>query len=263
MIHRLILSAPFGNYLSFPQCTSTVGTFTREYRGGLWCRLWRVLRTVRYYPGVKAWKNKLGLPNPGIDWLKRYRHDNPDASGFTRLGVRIVSVSARNTDDWLYVIREAVGARPAAVELNVSCPNTGEADASDYRVVFGYAAARSVPVIVKLPPLGYESMADRAVDCGIRSFHCCNTLPVPGRGGLSGKPLKPLSLAAVARVVRSADSSGVPLDHLIGGGGVTCMADATDYLNAGATHVAVGSALFFPWNWPAVRAMGRKLAERR
>lgn len=240
-VERLVVSAPFGNYLQFPHTTSTIGTFTREYRGGFWRRLWRVLRTVRYYPGIQAWKNKLGLPNPGI------------ASVRVRCSDKIVSVSARRTDDWYHLLDALRYLRPLATELNVSCPNCpGEPDSTDYEAVYRRAMCQPYRVIVKVPPVGYERVISLAVSQGISIFHCCNTLPTPS-GGISGKPLKPLSL----RAVEYARSRGARL--VIGGGGVTCLRDAQDYLSAGATSVAVGSVLFFPWKWRTVRKMAEAL----
>jgi len=68
-LRPLIVSAPFGNYIQPAGCTATLGTFTALRRGGVINRAWRVLLTVRYYRRMKAWVNRIGLRNPGIDWL--------------------------------------------------------------------------------------------------------------------------------------------------------------------------------------------------
>jgi len=65
-VRPLIISAPFGNYIQPPGATPTLGTFTLADRPG---RVRRVLATVRYYRRLGAWVNKIGLRNPGIDWL--------------------------------------------------------------------------------------------------------------------------------------------------------------------------------------------------
>jgi dihydroorotate dehydrogenase len=259
MLQRLIIGAPFGNYLQFSQTTPTLGTFTLECRGGWLRRLWRVVRTVRYYPGLKSWKNKLGLPNPGIVSLIREVE-----AGRITLTNKIVSVAARTTADWLRIFELLAGtvldSRPS-LELNVSCPNCQEADTSDYRAVFeaavglrARAAAGSMAgpehIIIKLPPLSYGKIVDGALTAGIVDFHACNTIPSPG-GGMSGKILKPFSLAAVA-AIRPRLPAGATL---IGGGGITCQQDAFDYLNAGATHVSVASVLFNPFRWPLMRRL--------
>jgi dihydroorotate dehydrogenase len=265
-MYRLIVSAPFGNRLSFPYATSTLGTFTRHKRAGPLKRLWRVFRTVRYYPGLKAWKNRLGLPNPGLAALcERVAHARHTAGDPFTVKDKIVSVAGHCLDDWDHVLRVASGLVPDAIELNCSCPNCpGEDMTEDYGRVFGLAVAHTAGtttrVIVKLPPVGHMSLATRAVAAGVRSFHCCNTLPTPA-GGLSGKPLQALSLRAVEDVRHLLHARGLHPGVVIGGGGVTAMADATRFLAAGATHVSVASVLFFPWAWRRVRYLAEDLHE--
>lgn len=260
-MQRLIIGAPFGNYIGMPHATSTLGTFTLERRAGPLKRLWRVVKTVRYYHGIGAFKNKLGLPNPGIaslfpsfkpEYLQRYQGT-------------IISVSARQTRDWIELFESLTvlshaGVTLSGIELNVSCPNCpGEADASNYAEVFREGAERfGTKLIVKLPPIGYEEIAKHALGLGVTGFHCCNTIPTPG-GGLSGKPLKPIALAAVRRVLDLCDRQRVKSPVIIGGGGVTSLSDAQEYRAAGATNVAVASVLFWPWKWPTIRAVARNL----
>ena len=63
------ISAPFGNFLqysSFAQgATCVTGTFTLKPRVG---RFKQILKTLRYVPTEAgwAWRNQLGLRNPGI-----------------------------------------------------------------------------------------------------------------------------------------------------------------------------------------------------
>jgi dihydroorotate dehydrogenase len=243
-MHKLVISAPFGNHLHFPFATPTLGTFTLRPRGGLLRRLWRVLATVRYYPSLGAWRNRLGLPNPGIDAF------NPDYT----LADKIVSVKGFDAAEWRLLAERVDRLAPLALEMNASCPNCPGEDRTDYALAFGRVedVCRHTPVIVKLPPVGYEPLVRLALDAGIDSFHCCNTLPVPG-GGLSGKPLQPLSLRCVADVRT--------LRWLVGGGGVTGVEDARRFLDAGATTVAVASTLFLPWRWRAVREMAYQLSK--
>jgi dihydroorotate dehydrogenase (NAD+) catalytic subunit len=63
-------------------------------------------------------------------------------------------------------------------------------------------------------------------------------LPGLGLGGLSGPAIKPLALAAVAKVRRAV---GIPV---IGIGGIATAADALEFLVAGADAVQVGTANF-------------------
>jgi dihydroorotate dehydrogenase len=251
----LVLSAPFGEYLVWPGATSTLGTYTRERRAGALRRAWRVLSTVRCYRRLGAWVNKLGLPNSGMqDLLIRI------SSGRVSAEDKILSVSARSTEDWCWLIGAACySARAGYLELNVSCPNCDDADTSDYDAVFRYAVSKfGDRAIVKLPPVGYLPTVDRALQSGVVSFHCCNTLPTPG-GGLSGKPLKPLSLQAIADTRAAARDAGCALSYVIGGGGVTSLQDALDYTAAGATNIAVGSCLFKFWSWGRVKRIAERL----
>jgi dihydroorotate dehydrogenase len=259
MMYPLIISAPFGNYLSFRNATSTQGTFTYEYRGGVAYRIWRVARTVRYYHGIGAWKNKLGLPNPGIQSLVEQVLNGAPAK-VTDLRSDIVSISSRDTYHWNQLLGQLHALEAGFAELNVSCPNCpGEKDRSDYAVIFKNAAALFADrAILKLPPVHYEGYIETALAAGIRSFHGCNTIPTPN-GGLSGKPLKPFSLRALAHLLERAKVHGVNLRYVIGGGGVTSLSDAQDYLNVGATNVAIGSALFFPWRWPGIQKIADHL----
>lgn len=251
MLKRFVIGAPFGNYLQWPCATPTLGTYTLQYRGGFWWRLWRVLRTVRYYPGIKAFKNKLGLPNTGIAYLEQQKLD---------LSAKIVSISARNTADWLVLLGKLKDLKAGAAELNVSCPNCPtEIDTTDYGQVFDIGAKLFGPnLIVKLPPVGYKALMELALLSGVRSFHCCNTLPTPG-GGLSGKPLKMLSLEAIRCLRTLAISKGIKLVHVIGGGGVSTWQDIVDYRTAGASSVAIASVLWFPWKWATLKRLGCRL----
>jgi dihydroorotate dehydrogenase len=271
-MHRLIISAPFGNWVGFKNSTRTIGTYTRGYRGGVLKRLWRMLLTLRYYPGIRAWKNRLGLPNPGIqslrDWTRERRYRDRSASNPTPdfwASDKILSIAGFDESDWWHLFYDAVALRPLAVELNLSCPNCpGEDRTKDYGEVFKSAfeicARKSfIPVIVKLPPVGYRHLAHMALEEGITRFHCCNTLPT-GNGGLSGKPLQALSLQAVREVKDMALDRGILLANVIGGGGVTCLDDACKYIQAGATNVAVASVLLAPWRWLTVRKMAQTLS---
>ena len=71
---------------------------------------------------------------------------------------------------------------------------------------------------------------------------------------MSGKPLKLLSLSCVDYVLR------LGAKRVMGGGGITHLSDAQEYLNAGCTHVTVASVLFNPLNWNRVKKMAVLLA---
>lgn len=250
----LIISAPFGNYVQPPGATPTLGTFTALRRPG---RLWRVLRTVRYYPRLGAWVNKIGLRNPGIDWLAaRVRAGRIDASD------KIVSVHGFSDAEWEALLAGAAALKPLALELNMSCPNVGEIDWPKWLFA---RAIKAVPrTIVKLPPVRFEEMARQALDAGVRMFHCCNTLPVPG-GGLSGKPLKPIALRCIADLRAMAPGGASGELTIIGGGGITAPQDIDDFAAAGATHFALGTKVMHPrylWSHARLQPLLQRAAER-
>lgn len=152
----------------------------------------------------------------------------------------------------------------AGIELNVSCPNVADGlmfgtDAGLLRKLV--EAVRSVLrrriLIVKLSPNVTDPvpLARAAIDGGAHALSLINTyvgMAIDARtrkpmlanvtGGLSGPAIKPLALFNVHRVYREvAARQGIPL---IGMGGVQSAADAVEFVLAGASAVAVGTALF-------------------
>jgi dihydroorotate dehydrogenase len=228
----LVISAPFGNYIQPKGATPTLGTFTLHRRPG---RLWQIIKTVRYHKAQRAWVNKIGLRNPGIDWLaKRVERERCDVSD------KIVSIHGFDSQQWSALLDRIKRIKPLAVELNMSCPNVGQIDWPPE--LFPRALDTNRKIIVKLPPVNYDLMLEQAVAAGIRIFHCCNTLPVPA-GGMSGQPLKPKSLDCIR------DLRAKPFGNkltIIGGGGVYRLNDIDDYAQAGADHIALGTKTMNP-----------------
>ncbi len=250
----LIISAPFGNYIQPPGATATLGTFTALRRPG---RLWRVLRTVRYYPRLGAWVNKIGLRNPGIEWLEARA-----SAGRISVADKIVSVHGFTDAEWERLLTSASALKPLAIELNMSCPNVGEFDWPKW--LFERAVKSGTSIIVKLPPVRFEDMARQALEEGVRMFHCCNTLPVPG-GGLSGKPLKPLALRCIGDLRAMAGEGSERELTIIGGGGITTPADIDDFAVAGANRFAIGTKVMHPrylWSHARLEPLLRRAAEK-
>ena len=117
-LRPLTISAPFGNYIQPAGCTATLGTYTTMDRPG---RPWRVMKTVRYFPRMKAWVNQIGLRNPGIGWLRRKVE-----AGRIDVSDKLVSVHGFDDGQWWSLLDDIAALRPMAVELNMSCPNVGE-----------------------------------------------------------------------------------------------------------------------------------------
>lgn len=227
-LEPLILSAPFGNYIQPQGTTPTIGTYTALRRGGRPAAFGRAVLTMRYYRRMQAWVNRIGLRNPGIDSLLTGTwHGRPSTEC-------ILSVHGFSQSEWDLLLERAVQIRPLALELNISCPNVGEL--SWPTTLFADAVATGIPVIVKIPPVRFHAMAEAAIGAGVQWIHATNTLPV-AKGGMSGAPLKPLSLDCVAWL-RS--QFGADL-RIIGGGGIRCAQDVADFAEAGADRFAVGS----------------------
>jgi dihydroorotate dehydrogenase len=228
----IVISAPFGNYIQPERATATLGTFTAAARGG---RVWRILKTVRYYPKLGAWVNKIGLRNPGMPWLvKQVQAGRKDVSD------KLVSIHGFTPADWSALLEQAASIRPLAIELNMSCPNVGHINWPES--LFADAAATGVPVVVKIPPVRWQTMVDQARAAGLTHFHCCNTLPVPA-GGMSGKPLMPLALGVIREMRRRSDAADLTI---LGGGGITTSQDIDAFVDAGADHVAIGTVTMNP-----------------
>ena len=200
--------------------------------------------------------NAIGLQNPGIDvFVKR---DIPFLKQFdTRI---IVNVCGKTTEDYLEVV-ERLGDEPVdMLEINISCPNVKEGG-----IAFGQdpkaveAITRAVkekarqPVIMKLSPnvTDITVMAKAAEAGGADAISLINTLTgmkidVERRrfalanrtGGLSGPAIKPV---AVRMVYQAAQAVKLPI---IGMGGIQNGADALEFILAGASAVAVGTANF-------------------
>lgn len=219
--------------------------------------------------------NALGLPGPGIDdflerelpWLVENR------------AAVIVSIAADNAADYSRLaqrLRQEPGV--LAVEVNLSNPIT-EAGRWAFAMEAGAAAgvvhavrrntASSVPVFAKLAgdTTDIVGVARACADAGANGFSLINAVRGlgidtatgrpslgSGSGGLSGPAIKPIALRAVWQV-----HAALPQIPIIASGGVQTGDDAAQMIMAGATAVAVGTALLTD---PAAGArIERELAE--
>jgi dihydroorotate dehydrogenase (NAD+) catalytic subunit len=197
--------------------------------------------------------NAVGLANPGLDAVAE--HDLPWlARRCEGSGARIiVNVAGATIADYVRVIERLTPLDAiAAFEINASCPNTsagglefGVEPGSLTELVRACRRASSRPLSVKLSPVlpDLPSMARVAQAEGADAVTLVNTVPgmLDGRlgngmGGLSGPALLPVGVLATRRV---AERVGIPV---LGVGGVRTAADAREYLAAGASLVAIGTA---------------------
>jgi dihydroorotate dehydrogenase (NAD+) catalytic subunit len=201
--------------------------------------------------------NSIGLQNPGVDALK-----GKDLAWLQGRDVPvIVNVSGHSIEEYVQVI-EALDddGRISAYEVNISCPNVdaggmtfGTHAPSVAAVVSRCRAVTRKPLIVKLSPnvTDIVEIAKTAEESGADAVSLINTLlgmaidartrkPKLARvvGGLSGPAVKPVALRMVWQVHRAVK---VPI---LGMGGIMSGEDAVEFMLAGATAVAVGTANF-------------------
>ena len=201
--------------------------------------------------------NAIGLQNVGVDSF--ISHKLPYLRDFN-VPV-IANVSGKTVEEYLTVSRKltsAVGV--AGLELNISCPNL-DCGGMSFGINADSAAdlVRQVrenthlPIVVKLSPNVTDiTVIARAVeDAGADAISAINTLlgmaidaetrqPVLANvtGGLSGPAIKPVALRMVWEISKSVS---IPV---IGMGGIINTTDAVEFLIAGASAVAVGTANF-------------------
>ena len=200
--------------------------------------------------------NAIGLQNPGIDVF--CSRDIPFLK--QQNATIIVNVCGRTTEDYCEVVERLADEPVDMLEINISCPNVrcgGIAFGQDPKAV--EAITREVrrhakqPVIMKLSPnvTDITETARAAEAGGADALSLINTLTgmkinihrrtfalANQTGGVSGPAIHPI---AVRMVYQTAQAVGIPI---IGMGGIQMAEDAIEFLLAGATAVAVGTANF-------------------
>ena len=200
--------------------------------------------------------NGIGIQNPGIAaWV--------DEVG-PRLGEVPVpvwgSAVGNDPDGFAEVARGLQRAGVVAVEVNLSCPNLedGHLFALDgnrsAEVVRAVRAATDLPIGAKLSPNAVDiaAIADSVHEAGADWVVLTNTVWGAGFdvetrrpklsgviGGYSGTPVKPIALRCVWEVAQA-----LPDLPIVGCGGVRTGEDVVEFLLAGASAVAIGTAHF-------------------
>jgi dihydroorotate dehydrogenase (NAD+) catalytic subunit len=194
--------------------------------------------------------NAIGLANPGVDAFV-----TDQLPRLAALDVPLwVSVGGFTVEDYVHVAeRLAPLEEIETLELNLSCPNVDEVPENVGEVVAAVRAVTAKPLYAKLSAAVADLVATaRAAEAaGADGLSLVNTVkgltldertlkPVldRGAGGLSGPALRPIALAAVHA---SFSETRLPI---VGMGGVATGRQALELLAAGATDVAVGTALF-------------------
>ncbi|MHB9008801.1 MAG: dihydroorotate dehydrogenase [Limisphaerales bacterium] len=202
--------------------------------------------------------NAIGLQGPGVDgFIKKYW------PFLARLEVpTIINIWGTTVDEYAEVARrfDALGG-VGALELNVSCPNIKEGGAqfgTDCKllsqVVAACRAVTALPLITKMSPnvVNIAPYAKAAEEAGSDALAVTNSFPAMAidietrrpklanvTGGLTGPCIKPIALKLVWEAAKAVK---IPI---IGMGGIQNAADAIEFMMAGATAVAVGTANFY------------------
>ncbi len=199
--------------------------------------------------------NAIGLKNPGLHVIMAEKYPY-----LAQFDVPIIANVAGSTEEEYVEVCRRISEAPnvKAIELNISCPNVKEGG-----VAFGtdpVVAARltkickavtDLPIYVKLSPnvTNIVEIALAVEAAGADAISMINTFtgmrldvktrkPVLGNitGGLSGPGIKPIAIRMVYDVARAVK---IPI---IAMGGVSTVDDALEFIMAGATAVAVGTA---------------------
>ena len=217
--------------------------------------------------------NAIGLANIGLD-----RFITEKVPYLEEVGIPvIVNVVGHSVEDYLTVCRRLDGVPCiAGLELNVSCPNVADGlefgtDPDRLRSLVGAVRGEvgRAKLIVKLSPnvTDITATASAAIEAGAEVLSIINTVygmainvdtwkPILANrtGGLSGPAVRPIAVYMIHKVYsKVAKAAGVPI---IGMGGVSNWRDAVELLLAGATAVAVGTALFVDPRTPIHLAEG-------
>ena len=200
--------------------------------------------------------NSIGLENPGCDAFinkilpKLKKYDVPV----------IVNMSGSTVEEYGVLANKLTVDGVSGLELNISCPNVkdggiafGTNKESATAVVREVKKNTNLPVIAKLSPnvTDIVDMAKAIEAAGADAISLINTLlgmaidlktrkPILGNivCGLSGPAVKPIALRMVWQV---ANAVKVPI---IGMGGIVNTEDALEFMLAGASAIAVGTANF-------------------
>jgi dihydroorotate dehydrogenase (NAD+) catalytic subunit len=212
-------------------------------------------RTVEATSGLI---NAIGLQGPGVDGFIRKHWPFLKALKVPT----IINIWGTTVEEYAEVARrfDALGG-VGALELNVSCPNIKEGGAqfgTDLKllsqVVAACREATKLPLITKMSPnvVSIAPYAKAAEAAGSDALSIMNSFPAMAidietrlprlanvTGGLTGPCIKPI---AIKLVWEAAKAVKIPI---IGMGGIQTAADAIEFIMAGASAVAVGTANFY------------------
>ena len=206
--------------------------------------------------------NAIGWANIGLDAFIEEK-----LGALEKLSCSVfVNIAGETIDEYVAVAERLAGEQAiAGLELNISCPNVELGGISfgtePEQVAEVTSAVKKVSgdkvLMVKLPPAvtNVSVIAQVAVDSGADALSLINTFtamvidietrkPVLANrtGGLSGPAIKPIAVYLVNKVYNEVTKDlGIPI---LGMGGIRTASDAIEFIIAGASAVAVGTANF-------------------
>ena len=221
------------------------------------------LRPIAGNPPPRIWEtpsgmlNAIGLENPGVEVFLEKKL--PYLRQFDT--AVIVNIFGYSLEEYVAVAERLDGVPGVSgLEVNISCPNVkaggivfGTNVTASFELLSALRRATKLPLIAKLSPnvTDITEFARAAADAGCDGLSLINTLlgmaiDVRTRrprlanctGGLSGPAIRPV---AVRLVWQAAKAVKLPI---IGMGGILTAEDALEFLLAGASAVAVGTANF-------------------
>ncbi len=221
------------------------------------------LNPIKGNPVPRIWEtpsgmlNAIGLENPGVDVF--INRKLPYLRKFDT--AVIVNIFGYSLEEYVGVTEQLDDAPGVSgLEVNISCPNVkaggimfGTNVKAAFELLSAVRKATRLPVIAKLSPnvTDITEFARAARDAGCDGLSLINTLlgmaiDVRCRkprlanctGGLSGPAIRPV---AVRMVWQTANAVPLPI---IGMGGIVTGEDALEFILAGASAVAVGTANF-------------------
>ena len=202
--------------------------------------------------------NAVGLANPGVEEV--LSEHLPWLTGRVKNARVLVNVVGSRLEQFAEVVSRIDGVPGIhGFELNVSCPNV-RAGGTEFGadptalddLVRRARSATALPLFVKLSPTLVDIVhaARVALDAGANGLTLINTMPGLlvdvetrrpvlgfGSGGISGGALLPIGVLATSKVYRATRAP------IIGAGGIASATDAIQYLMAGASAFAIGTAV--------------------
>jgi len=201
--------------------------------------------------------NSIGLQNPGVksfikDKLPKLKKYNVPI---------LVNIAGKTLEEYVELTKILNTEGVSGIEVNISCPNVryekgrlfAQSEKDVYNITKNVKKVSKFPVIVKLSPevTDIRVIAKAAEEGGADALSVMNTItgmaidintkrPKLGNvvGGLSGPAIKPIGIRCVWQVYNTVK---IPI---IGMGGIMNEFDALEYIIAGASAIAIGTANF-------------------